>query len=133
MQHINWGGVGLGAVVMFAVGAIWYTALFGKAWQAATGLSDEQLKTGANMPLIFGTCLLLELLVALTVGHMFAYTAPSDRSKMMISVGLAVGIMAPAIGICYLYMRKPLKLFLIDAGHFVVAMAALGGVFALLD
>ena len=99
MQHINWAGVGLGAVVMFAVGAIWYTALFGKAWQAATGLSDEQLKTGANMPLIFGTCLLLELLVALTVGHMFAYTAPSDRSKMMISVGLAVGIMAPAIGI----------------------------------
>ena len=51
---------------------------------------------------------------------------------MMISVGLAVGIMAPAIGICYLYMRKPLKLFLIDAGHFVVGMAAVGGVFVLL-
>ena len=133
MEHINWAGVGLGAVVMFAVGAVWYTALFGKAWQAATGLTDEQLKTGANMPLIFGTCLLLELLIALTVGHLYAMTAPSDRAKLMISVGLAVGIMAPAIGICYLYMRKPLKLFLIDAGHFVVAMAALGGVFALLD
>ena len=133
MEHINWGGVVLGAVAMFAAGAIWYTALFAKAWQAATGLSDEQLKTGASMPLIFGTCLLLELLISLTVGHMFAYTAPSDRSKMMIAVGLAVGIMAPAIGICYLYMRKPLKLFLIDAGHFIVGMAALGGVFALLD
>jgi hypothetical protein len=30
-------------------------------------------------------------------------------------------------------MRKPLKLFMIDAGHFIVGMAALGGVFALLD
>ena len=133
MEHINWLDVALGAVAFFAVGAIWYTVLFGKAWQAAVGLSDEQLKTGANMPLIFGTCFLLELLVTLTVGHIFAYTAPSDRSKMMIAVGLAVGIMAPAIGVCYLYMRKPLKLFLIDAGHFVVGMAAVGGVFVLLD
>src|SRR3989337_2419557 len=119
MEHIDWLGVGLGAVAFVAVGAIWYTALFGKAWQAAVGLSDEQLKTGANMPLIFGTCFLLELLVSLTVGPMFAATNPSDRGKLMMSVGLAIGVMAPAIGITYLYMRKPLKLFLIDAGHFV--------------
>ena len=133
MEQIDWLGVGLGAVAFFAVGALWYTALFGKAWQRATGLGDEQLKTGANMPLIFGTCLLLELLVSLTVGHMYAYTAPDDRSKMMIAVGLAVGIMAPALGISYLYLRKPLRLFLIDAGHFVAGMAAAGLVFVLLD
>ena len=133
MGEINWLGVGLGAVAFFAVGAIWYTVLFGKAWQRATGLSDEQLKTGANMPRIFGTCFLLELIVALTVGHIFDYLEPSDRSKMMIALGLAVGIMAPAIGICYLYMRKSLTLWLIDSGHFVAGMAALGGVFVLLD
>ena len=133
MEHIHWHSVALGALAFFAVGALWYTVLFGKAWQAAVGLSDEQLKTGANMPLIFGTCFLLELLVSLTVGHLYAMTAPSDRAKLMIAVGLAIGVMAPAIGICYLYMRKPLRLFLIDAGHFVAGMAALGGVFALLD
>jgi hypothetical protein len=132
MEHINWLGVVLGAVAFFAVGAVWYTTLFGKAWQRAVGLSDEQLKTRANMPLIFGTCFLLELLVSLTVGHIYAYTAPDDRSKLMIAVGLAAGVMAPAIGISYLYMRKSLKLFLIDAGHLIVGMAALGGVFALL-
>ena len=133
MGEMNWLGVVLGAGAFFAVGALWYTVLFGKAWQRATRLSDEQLKTGANMPLIFGTCLLLELLVSLTVGHMFAFTSPSDRSKLMIAVGLAVGIMSPAIGICYLYLRKPLKLWLIDTGHFIFGMAALGGVYALLD
>jgi hypothetical protein len=132
MEHINWLGVVVGAVAFFAVGAVWYTALFGKAWQRAVGLSDEQLKTGANMPLIFGTCFLLELLVSLTVGHIYAYTAPDDRSKLMIAVGLAAGVMAPAIGISYLYMRKSLRLFLIDTGHLIVGMAALGGVFALL-
>ena len=133
MEHINWLGVGLGAVAFFAVGAIWYSVLFDKAWLAAVGLSDEQLKAGANMPLIFGTCFLLELLVALALGHQFAFTEPSDRAKMMIAIGTGAAIMAPAIGITYLYMRKPLKLFLIDSGHFIFGMAALGGVFALLD
>ena len=132
MGEMNWLGVVLGALAFFAVGAVWYTVLFGKAWQRATGLSDEQLKTGANMPLIFGTCFVLEFIVVLTVGHMFDFLEPSDRSKMMITVGLALGIMAPAIGISYLYMRKSLKLFLIDAGHLVVGMAAVGGVFVAL-
>ena len=133
MGHIHWHSVVLGTVAFFAVGALWYTVLFGKAWQRAVGLSDEQLKTGANMPLIFGTCFVLEFIVALTVGHMFDFLEPNDRAKMMIAVGLAAGIMAPAIGISYLYMRKPLKLWLIDSGHFIAGMAALGGVFALLD
>ena len=133
MGPINWLGVALGAVAFFAVGALWYTVLFGKAWQAAVGLSDEQLKTGANMPLIFGTCFVLEFIVCLTVGHMFDYLEPNDRSKMMIAIGLALGIMAPAIGINYLYMRKSLTLWLIDVGHFVAGMAAVGGVFVLLD
>ena len=119
---MNWLAVVVATVAFFVVGAIWYTALFGKIWQREVGLSEEQLKGGANMPLIFGTCFALEFIVCLTVGHMFDFLEPSDRAKMM-----------PATGINYLYHRKTLKLFLIDAGHFVAGMAAVGGVFVLLD
>ena len=129
---MNWLAVGLGTVAFFAVGAIWYGMLFRKAWQAAVGLSEEQLRTGANMPLIFGTCFALEFIVVLVVGHMFDFLEPGNHAKMMITIGLALGVMSPAIGITYLYMRKSLKLFLIDAGHFVVGMAAVGGVFVAL-
>ena len=132
-MHMHWHSVILGAVAFFAVGALWYGVLFGKAWQRATGLSDEQLKSGANMPMIFGVCFLAELVIAMVVGHMFDFLEPSDRAKMMIATGLGAGIMAPAIGITYLYMRKSLRLFLIDAGHFVVGMTAVGLVFVLLD
>ena len=129
---MNWLAVVVATLAFFAVGAIWYTALFGKIWQREVGLSDEQLTGGRNMILIMGTCFVLEFIVCLTVGHMFDFLAPSDRAKMMIAVGLALGVMAPAIGISYLYLRKPLKLFLIDAGHFVAGMAAVGEVFVLL-
>ena len=130
---MNWLAVVVATVAFFVVGAIWYTALFGKIWQREVGLSEEQLKGGANMPLIFGTCFALEFIVCLTVGHMFDFLEPSDRAKMMIAVGLALGVMAPAIGINYLYQRKSLKLFLVDAGHSIVGMAAVGAVFVLLD
>ena len=57
---------------------------------------------------------------------------PSDRAKMMMATGFGLAVMAPAIGINYLYQRRSLKLFLIDAGHFVVGMAVVGLVFVLL-
>ena len=129
---MNWLAIVLGTAAFFAVGAVWYTALFGKLWQREVGVSDEQLKSGANMPLIFALCFLLEFVVVSTLGHLFARLDPNPRATMMIATGFGLTIMAPAIGIVYLYMRKSLKLFLIDAGHFVVGMAAVGLVFVLM-
>jgi hypothetical protein len=130
---MNWLAVILATVAFFAVGALWYTVLFGKIWQREVGLSNEQLTGGRNMMLVMGTCFVLEFVVCLTVGHMFDFLEPSDRAKMMIALGLALGVMMPATGINYLYQRKSLKLFLVDSGHFVAGMAAVGGVFVLLD
>ena len=130
MGEINWLAVVLGAVAFFLVGVIWYGMVFGKAWQKAAGLSDEQLKRG-NIGLIFGLAFIAELMIALTRGHSISRGGASDRAVMMMAVGFGATIMVPAIGINYLFMRKTLTLFLIDAGHFIVGMAAMGGVFLL--
>ena len=119
-----------GAAAFFVVGAIWYGALFGKAWQSAAGMSDDEVKSG-NMALIFGLTFLFEMLIAMVLWHLIARTAPAPHAVMMMSVGFAVGVMIPAVGINYLYQRKPFKLFAIDAGHFILGMAAMGGVFLL--
>ena len=131
MGEINLLAVILGAVAFFVVGAIWYTALFGKAWQREVGLSEEQMKS-ANKPLIFGLCFLFELLISLVLGHNIARTNPQPHVIMMMAVGFGAAIMAPAIGINYLYQRKSGKLFAIDAGHFIVGMAAMGAVYVVL-
>ena len=118
----------LGALAFFLVGAIWYGVLFSKAWQKAAGVSDEQLQ-GGNMALIFGLTFLAEVVIAMTLWHLIVRTGASDRAVMMMAVGFGAAIMTPAIGINYLYLRKTLAHFLIDAGHFIVGMAAMGGVF----
>jgi hypothetical protein len=133
MGPMNWLAVVLGTVVFFAVGAVWYSALFAKPWQREVALSTEQLTAGRNMAAIMGTCLLLEFVVVLMLGHLFARIQPGDHAKMMMASGFGLAIMSPAIGINYLYQRRSLTLFLIDAGHFVVGMTAVGLVFVLLD
>lgn len=129
MGEMNLLAIMLAALAFFVVGMIWYGALFGKVWQREAGLTDEQM-AGSNMPLIFGLCFAFELLIALVLGHQFAMSDPSSRGIMMISIGFGVGVMVPAIGISYLFMRKSGLLFAIDAGHLIAGMAAMGGVFA---
>lgn len=117
-----------GTAAFFAVGAIWYGVVFGAPWQRAAGLSNTQLRQG-NMGVIFALSFALEMLIAMVLWHLIARTDPAPHVVMMMAIGFAVGVMIPSIGINYLYLRKPLALFLIDAGHFLVGMAAMGAVF----
>jgi hypothetical protein len=130
MGPVNWLAVVLGALAFFAVGAVWYSFLFSKAWQREAGVTGGQ---GASLPKLLVCTFLLELIVATMFGHLLARTGPSPHVIMMMALGFGLTIMTPAIGINYLYQGKSLKLFLIDAGHFVVGMAALGAVFVLLS
>ncbi len=117
-----------GTAAFFVVGALWYGVLFAKPWQRAAGLTNTQLQAG-NMGVIFGLAFAFEMLIAMVLWHLIARTDPKPFVVMMMAMGFAVGVMIPAIGINYLFLRKSLTLFLIDAGHFLVGMAAMGGVF----
>ncbi len=117
-----------GAAAFFVIGALWYGVIFAAPWQRAAGLTNTQLQIG-NMGLIFALTFAFEMLIAMVLWHLIARTDPPTHVVMMMAMGFAAGVMIPAIGISYLYLRKPLTLFLIDAGHFLVGMAAMGGVF----
>ena len=128
MADVNLMAVLAGAAAFFVVGALWYGVLFSKAWQKAAGMSDEAVRSG-NMGLIFGLTFAFEVLIAMVLWHLLVRTDPPPHVVMMMAVGFAAGVMIPAIGINYLYLRKTLTHFLIDAGHFLVGMAAMGAVF----
>ncbi len=117
-----------GTVAFFVVGMIWYGALFGKAWQKAARMSDRDVQ-GGNMAVIFGLCFLFEMLIAMVLWHLLVRVNPEPHVVMMMAIGFAGGIMIPAMGINYLFQRKSFTLFLIDSGHFLFGMAAMGGAF----
>lgn len=131
MANANILAILIAAASGFLVGGIWYGPLFGKAWQRAIGFSDDELKS-ANMIKIFGITFLFSLLSAVFLGHLLAHFDTDFYRTMMISTGIALGFVAPAIGTNYLYGRKSGKLFAIDAGYWIVFYAAMGLIFGLL-
>lgn len=135
MGDVNLLAVVLAATAFFALGALWYGALFGKAWKELTGFDGEKMPhPTVNNPmwLIMGLAFAFELLIALMLGHNIARTSPAPHVIMMIAVGFGAVIMAPALGINYLFQMRPGKLFAIDAGYFIAGMAVMGAVFVLL-
>ncbi len=131
MFDVNWIAVIVAALSGFLIGGLWYGPIFGKSWQVESGVSDEMAQAG-NMPMIFGLTFLLNLFSAFVLAHvLMTYATPALGTTIMIAGGIALGFIIPAIGINYLFSRKSLKLFMIDAIYWLVAYSIMGLIFTL--
>ncbi|MGZ5190089.1 MAG: DUF1761 domain-containing protein [Flavisolibacter sp.] len=121
LTNIHWLQILVAAIAYFALGAIWYSALFGKKWVAyqKIDMNDPNAKSGTGA-IMFGsfiwmfiTCIALDIIVT----RLGLSTAMSG-----IKWGLLTGICfsAAAISISYLYVKKPTGLHLIDCLYHVV-------------
>ena len=133
---VNWIAVLAGAVSGFVIGGLWYGPLLGKAWMAATGMTEEDIQNG-HMGKIYGTTFLLSVLISWTMAHTFQSYAGfgadlSVMAKVLTGFGVALGFVVPAIGINYLFSQKTLKLFFIDAGYWLIFFTAVATVHAYL-
>ena len=132
MANANLLAILVAAAAGFLIGGVWYGPLFGKAWMQARGLTEEELR-GGNMLKIYGLTFAFSVSSAVFLGHLLAHFGDmSARSTMMISVGIALGFIVPAIGTNYLFGQASGKLFAIDAGYWIIFYAAMGTVFILL-
>ena len=119
----------LAALAGFVVGGIWYGPLLGKPWMAEHGFSQENLQN-ADMTKIYSTTFLLSIVSAIFLGFLFAHIRPEGLDMVVVALGVALGFIVPAFGISYLFSRKTMRLFLIDAGYWLLFYAVMGGVFA---
>ncbi len=124
----------IAAVAAFLLGFAWYTVLFGKAWQAETGITQEQAAK-TNVAVTHGLSFLMMAVLAFGVNFIINMHKPEEQTLAhgaFHGMLLAVIYGLPAVAINYLYQQKSLKLFLIDAGYLVAFMALEGGVLAAL-
>jgi hypothetical protein len=129
LANINWLAVIVAGIAAWVIGALWYSpVLFGKIWQKEMGFSDEYLKQ-ANMVLIFGGSLILMLLMSF--GMAFLVQAHGETETSLAKgmwYGLFIGVLfvATSIGINYLYQRRSIRLWLIDALYQVIFLVVMG-------
>jgi hypothetical protein len=123
---INWLAVLAAAISMFVIGGLWYSPmLFGKQWQAAAGLTDEQVKSG-NRALIFGLAFVFSLLMAANLAFFLAAPEITLATAIGYSVAAGLGWAAFGLAVIALFERRPLAYFLINGGYLTVAFAVMG-------
>lgn len=123
----------IGAFAAFMLGFLWYTALFGKVWQAETGMSDED--ASKDMARTHGLAFLMMVIMSFGLNIIICLHPVEEQTFIHGAFhGALMGVFysATATAINYLYQRKSFKLWLIDAGYLVLLLALSGGVMALL-
>lgn len=131
MPEVNLWAVFASGVGSLVLGGLWYSPpVFAKPWQRETGLTEERLKAG-NMAKIFGAAFLLSLIAAYVFGM---FIGPDMSLGAAIGAGLAAGLcwVGASFGINYLFERRSLKLWLINAGYHTLQFTMFGGLFGLL-
>lgn len=121
---INPWAVLVAAVSTFIIGGLWYSVLFAKSWQRTSGVTDDQLRTGAARVFIGS------FLIALVMAASLAAFIGAAGLSFGIFAGVAAGVtwVAAALGINYLFERRSLALFAINAIYNIVAFAIMGAI-----
>lgn len=120
----------LAAAAGFGAGAVWYMVNGGR-WMAAVGRTEAEIKADKSpLPFIIGFA--ASLLTAGLMRHVLA-NAGVGGAGAGLTAGLGLGLfaVAPWIVTNYAFAGRPKALWWIDAGHVVLACAAIGLVLGL--
>ena len=132
MGPMNWLATALAAVLAFAVGALWYGPLFGRAKLEEVGPGGLAARSHPGRTL--GITAVLLLVSATMMGHMFARLPAESLAArpwlyFMMAGGLAIGFVIPALWISYTHQKLTTRLAMIDAGYWLVSYLAMGFAF----
>jgi len=123
-DNLNWGAIAVGGLAYFALGSLWYSPiLFSKKWIAYLKLDVNDPNAKKGMGLMFGGSFVLMLVQSLAIAIIAERLEIRGAGWMS---GLKLGALtgccfcATTIGVNYLYEKKPLGLFLINAGYAII-------------
>ncbi len=125
LSELNFLAIILAALSSFVLGGIWYSPwLFQGPWLDSCGLTELDLRR-ANPIVLFGVSLVLAFLATFALA---VFLGPDPQLGIAVGSGFTVGLcwVATSFGISYLFEQRPLKLFLINGGYFVLQFSTIG-------
>jgi hypothetical protein len=126
--EINIVAVVIATVAGMAIGFAWFSpVLFGNSWLRLVGLSEEDAGEAAR-PAILGS--IVATIVLVVILSIFIDIAQADNFATGALIGFLawVGFVATTSGVNFLFSRRPLKLWLIEAGDHLVGLVVAGAI-----
>jgi uncharacterized membrane protein len=118
-------------IASFVLGGLWYGPLFGAMWMAENRYKAEDLKRGFNPAIAYGLTFVLGLVSAALFA---AIIGPHPSLGFATGLGFAIGVcwVSASIATNYLFERRPLRLFFINAGYHTLRFGMIGFTFGLI-
>ena len=135
MGPVDWIAVAVAAALAFALGGLWYGPLFGPAKRAGVGPRGRSPLPAPRRTMAITLALLL--VAAAMLGHMYARVGAETLGAkpwlyFMMSGGLALAFVLPALLTSYMHQRIAPVVALIDAGYWLLAYLTMGTAFWML-
>ena len=127
---VSWLGVLVGALALFVLGGVWFTALFGKAYRRELGVAEP---AEGESPLppgpALGKALLGQFIAGLVIAFALAWLIGNSSAGHGALVGLVVGVLvAAAVTQLYQFEGRSLRHLLINCGYLILGITAVGAV-----
>ena len=78
---LNWWAILVATAAAFALGALWYGPLFGKAWVAALGKSEDEIQPSPEPFIVSAVAALITCIVVAALMHGLEMTGPAHRHR----------------------------------------------------
>ena len=133
MHMISFVAVNIWAILAAGVagsvlGMAWYhPKVFGAGWMRMTGVTPDMMEAGKkHMPASFGVALIANLVMAYVIAQaLMAFGIATAGSAVLLVGILWLGLIAPPLLSPVLWEQKPLALFGINAGFWLVSPAVM--------
>ena len=119
------------AVIAWLIGALWYSpVMFSKAWVAAHGYTEEQVKSMQVMQSNVIGLTLVALIVVAAVLQVFLHHLGADSMRDGITWAFHawLGFALPLGFIQHLYSQKKWAAWFIDLGYQLIYFVVMGGI-----
>ena len=128
---INYVAAAVSAVVLMALGFAWYAPfLFGKAWLAALGKTEEEMRSAGPRPALFAA-LADATLTSLTLAIVLqAASITGAGGGVVAALGLAIGFSGVSIISNGAFEGRPRPLVLVNLGYRLVGYPIVGIILA---
>jgi hypothetical protein len=130
LHHMNPWAVLVSALILWLLGATWYSpALFAKPWMAALSIVPDGPKNGLAIGMI--ASFIGDLLVSLVLLHVILWSGASTYlTGAFIGFLCWLGFFAATEFPQGIYEGRPVRLFAINTGYWLVGLLIIGGLLA---
>ena len=124
---VNWLAIVVAAIVKFAIGAGWYTVLFGRQWRELQGVPEGSSQSG------LATAMVVQIIGDLIMAYILArfiehYAVGGIGGGILIGFMAWLGFVATIMVGSILYEKKPPMLVTINAGYQLVGIVVMGAI-----